>query len=105
MSGKTSDKELRRNKIRKQKMRQRLWKYKQTLQCEICQESLAECLDFHHVGKKDFSIARAVRGGYSMETILDEMDKCMVLCKNCHAKIHCRRNKDGTMVCGGPPGM
>ena len=44
-------------------------------------------LDFHHLdpSKKDFSMG----GGYKpFERIKEELDKCILVCKNCHAEIH-----------------
>lgn len=45
-------------------------------------------LEFHHVdGNKDFGIAAK---GYtrSWEKIKKELDKCILLCSNCHREIH-----------------
>lgn len=48
----------------------------------------AGALDFHHLdpSKKDFTIAR--RKNCSLETIKPELDKCILLCRNCHAELH-----------------
>ena len=62
--------------------------YKTTLVCSRCPESAPICLDFHHVGGKDFEIARMVTDGFSKERILKEIKKCVVLCANCHRKTH-----------------
>lgn len=68
----------------------RFQKYKQTLSCEKCGEDESVCLDFHHSGdtSKDFSISNAVCQGLSWNTIMKEIQKCSVLCRNCHAKTH-----------------
>lgn len=46
-------------------------------------------LDFHHTdpSKKDFGISS---GGYtrSFEKIKDELDKCILVCANCHRELH-----------------
>ena len=41
--------------------------------------------DFHHVGGKDFGIGSS---SCSFETGKKEADKCVLLCKTCHAEIH-----------------
>jgi transposase len=54
-------------------------------------------LDFHHIdpSKKDFSISR--KKNCSLETIKPELDKCILLCRNCHSEVHfeerCKRKK------------
>jgi hypothetical protein len=47
------------------------------------------CLHFHHCkGDKDDSISLMVRNHVSIEKLQAEMDKCIVVCGNCHARIH-----------------
>lgn len=64
--------------------------YKINLSCKICGEKHPACLDFHHVdGKtKDAAVSDFVIKGYSIKTILNEVNKCIILCRNCHAKTH-----------------
>jgi hypothetical protein len=63
--------------------------------CEICGESRGWVLDFHHINQKDktFEISYyAISGTSSFETkkkrILEEVQKCIVVCANCHRDIH-----------------
>jgi hypothetical protein len=57
--------------------------------CVLCSESEPTCLDFHHVrGKKEFSLGDVMRGRYSVARIEAELAKCIVVCANCHRKIH-----------------
>ena len=57
--------------------------------CIDCGENDPVCLDFHHIkGNKKYSIANAVTKGLSWETILIEINKCVVVCSNCHRKRH-----------------
>ena len=63
-------------------------KYKASLKCEICGESRAPCLDFHHLDEKKMNIGLMPRWGHSVETILTEIKRCQVLCANCHRMIH-----------------
>lgn len=55
--------------------------------CVICVETEKCCLDFHHVGEKDKEIAKIIKNG-SMKKLLYELTKCVVVCSNCHRKIH-----------------
>ena len=43
-------------------------------------------MDFDHVsGEKSFNISNfLIRGGYSMQQLKDELEKCEVVCSNCH---------------------
>ena len=58
--------------------------------CIVCGESEECCLDFHHIDPttKKLSVAEAQSQGYNVETIKKEIDKCAVVCSNCHRKIH-----------------
>lgn len=62
------------------------------VQCSRCPENDPVCLDFHHlnVDTKDISIAVAVSKKWSLERIKVEIDKCEVLCSNCHRKLHAK---------------
>jgi len=64
--------------------------FKDELSCEICGEDRYPCLDFHHEdpNMKDLEISKCVHHGRSIESIKKEIDKCKVVCKNCHAMIH-----------------
>lgn len=62
--------------------------YKQTLACTRCGEDEAACLDFHHIKDKDNDVAKMAKDGASKEAILKEVTKCIVLCANCHRKLH-----------------
>lgn len=68
---------------------------KQNLKC-ACGENHPACLDFHHSNSKtkEFSIASKIRN-YSKERILKEINKCIVLCSNCHRKLHWKEKNAG----------
>jgi len=56
--------------------------------CKYCTEKDPVALDFHHTNKdKEFNIGR---GGKSMslDKLLKEIQKCEVICANCHRKLH-----------------
>lgn len=73
--------------IRK-KRRERLNEIKRQFVCLVCKESAVECLDFHHLDgtTREASVSNLVYS--SLESILEEIDKCVVLCSNCHRKHH-----------------
>jgi 5-methylcytosine-specific restriction endonuclease McrA len=56
--------------------------------CVICGESDVVVLEMDHIDPRTklFSISQAVKLGYSWETILKELEKCRVLCANCHKR-------------------
>lgn len=57
--------------------------------CLICGEKEFVCLDFHHVdsNQKSFDIGKQFHIK-AIETIISEIKKCVVLCANCHRKVH-----------------
>lgn len=62
---------------------------KGNFKCINCPESCPCCLDFHHLDPtlKDRDVSECLHNG-SMKKLLDEVSKCVVLCSNCHRKIH-----------------
>lgn len=48
-----------------------------------------DALDFHHIDPslKSFSVARD-KHTMSWEKLTTELDKCVILCANCHREIH-----------------
>ena len=73
--------------------KQKCLEYKQTNSCTRCgYNNNQAALDFHHVDlhQKEFEITRSKSYG-SKELKLEvkaELDKCIVLCANCHREIH-----------------
>ncbi len=62
--------------------------------CRECGGSDARCLDFHHrdVAEKDLDVNKTVPSGWSRERIRIEVDKCDLLCGNCHTLEHSDRH-------------
>src|SRR4051812_3941389 len=54
--------------------------------CVKCGECRTPCLDFHHRDKttKLIEISKAVVNGWSRKTLMEEIDKCDIMCSNCH---------------------
>jgi 5-methylcytosine-specific restriction endonuclease McrA len=56
--------------------------------CQICSYKRSiGALEFHHIdpNEKDFSISGK---SYSFERLKKEVDKCILVCSNCHIEIH-----------------
>ncbi len=56
------------------------------LGCFYCDELDFCCLDFHHIEKKEFNIAFALSQGFGINKLVKEIEKCEILCSNCHRK-------------------
>jgi len=78
------------NKRFAEKRRKWLVEYKKTLKCVRCEESHPATLTFHHKdgSEKSFEIGNALKLGIGLKRLLAEIEKCEVLCANCHAKEH-----------------
>ena len=64
--------------------------------CEICNyNKCSKALEFHHKDhqEKDFSISQSKKY-YTWEKIKKELDKCILVCANCHREIHDKINKE-----------
>lgn len=79
------------DKAKERKKRQRIqWdEFKASLKCSKCPENHPACLDFHHLDPsvKEFSISNSWHR-YGSDRWKKELDKCVVLCSNCHRKEH-----------------
>lgn len=57
--------------------------------CFFCTENEPICLDFHHINPKDKSfLISTVALHFKWETVVQEINKCKVICANCHRKLH-----------------
>jgi 5-methylcytosine-specific restriction endonuclease McrA len=66
---------------------------KAKLHCAQCPEDFWACIEFHHTDpdEKEFALSDLVSKGFGKERILAEIEKCIVLCSNCHRKEHFNR--------------
>jgi hypothetical protein len=57
--------------------------------CKFCSETESVCLDLHHLDppQKDYTVSDII-GVQSWTRLMEEVAKCIVVCKNCHTKIH-----------------
>lgn len=74
---------------RTKRLRKEWREYKSTLKCIKCGENHPGCLDFHHRNKNDkkYNIGLCV-DRFSLDVLKKEIEKCDVLCANCHRKLH-----------------
>jgi hypothetical protein len=63
-----------------------------------CGQRHPAALDFHHLDRitKKYTISSMVGDGYSIEAIENEIAKCAVMCKNCHAIHTCEEGNHYT---------
>jgi hypothetical protein len=83
---KVRKKQIDHKKAYKKENRQMLYNYMLDKKCIKCGESDIACLQFDHKDefKKSFCISMGM--GKSWNTILKEINKCQILCANCHHK-------------------
>jgi hypothetical protein len=80
-------------KLKRKVMRERtlfLIEYFKTHPCVDCGETDAVVLEFDHLRDKLFDVGRAVRDR-GWQSLLNEMEKCEVVCANCHRRRTARR--------------
>jgi hypothetical protein len=80
-------KAVRRRQYYRQKIKVKAVEYKGG-ECERCGYNKSTwALDLHHLdpSQKDFSISGGTK---SFEKIKKELDKCILVCRNCHSEIH-----------------
>jgi len=87
---------MERRKKRQPDIREWYKNYKGILCCADCGEKHPACLQFHHKNKeeKHFNIAEVADRASSIKALKEEIDKCEVLCVNCHAKRHWRERHE-----------
>jgi hypothetical protein len=74
---------------RTKKLKQQMVEYKGGC-CQICgYNKYIGALDFHHLNpsEKDFTIAHMRQYKFD-EIVKNELDKCLLVCSNCHREIH-----------------
>ena len=68
-----------------------LLEYFATHPCVECGEGDPVVLEFDHLGDKKFDIGHALPYR-NWQSILDEIEKCDVVCRNCHRRRESRRS-------------
>ena len=64
--------------------------------CKKCGEKRPYVLDFHHINPQNKTgvIAHMIKSS-SAENLLEELQKCVVLCANCHREFHYLERTEG----------
>lgn len=60
-------------------------------QCQVCAYSrCVKALELHHVepGEKEYSISQMLTRSRGWNTLYTELEKCILLCSNCHRELH-----------------
>ena len=79
------DKTLNRQKDNRNNIRKYIQEYKQLKGCKDCKENYPYwILEFDHLGDKKFNISSARTSVTSIEEVIKEIEKCEVVCANCH---------------------
>ena len=75
--------------LRRKKVKEELVEYKGG-KCEICgYNKCIAALEFHHIDSNEKDFAISSKGiTISIEKMKKEVDKCMLLCSNCHKEVH-----------------
>ena len=82
------EKTLERTRQRRKRERQKFKDYKATLSCLFCGFSHEAALDFHHPeANGDPKVSNLLHQG-QFSRMWDEIEKCIVLCCNCHRIYH-----------------
>ena len=84
---------------RRKKIKQLAVEYKGGKCCKCDYNKCIDALEFHHKDptQKDFGIATK---GFtrSWEKVKKELDKCILVCSNCHKEIHYEIKTNGSVV-------
>ena len=72
-------------------LKEKCLKYLGGKKCKKCSNDYLPicCYDFHHkVGTKETTISEMINKGEKFINIKKELDKCVILCANCHREVH-----------------
>lgn len=73
-----------RNKIARQRNKDFILQYIKGKSCIDCGTKDTRVFEFDHLGDKIKDVSVLVSGGYSVKKIKQELEKCEIVCANCH---------------------
>lgn len=76
------------NKRLRLRIKESINDFKKDKQCVKCGDKRHYVLDFHHLIDKEFDIASSISSGKSKKRLFKEIEKCELLCANCHRELH-----------------
>ena len=78
-----------------QEKRQTIEVLKSECSCAKCGDTRGYVLDYHHIDptQKEEKISRMISNNYTLDKVKQEIDKCIVLCANCHREFHYLNNE------------
>jgi hypothetical protein len=68
----------------KQNLKRKLAEIKEASGCVDCGINNHIILDFDHLRDKKYNISRMIHDGFSWKAIKKEIEKCEIVCANCH---------------------
>lgn len=71
---------------RREKLRQYLYTYMCSNSCRDCGESDPVVLQLDHQHSKRYDMSKAIRNRIGIKTLQTEIEKCHVVCANCHMR-------------------
>jgi hypothetical protein len=86
---------MERQRTKRQRLREGIDAYKLARGCDRCgYDRCAAALEVHHPDPsvKEISVSRAMRANANLEKIVAEMNRCELLCANCHREHHYSEN-------------
>ncbi len=86
-------KEVQRKREENNACKAREWKSQKG--CSVCDEKEPECLELHHIDPSVKEHNPSDLSRISLNAFLKEAEKCVVLCANCHRKVHSGKLKLG----------
>ena len=101
---KDKDKYKERSKSRRQRVLTEYMEWRSKQKCCRCGETEEACLDAHHSdpSQKEFSLSKLGIEEFGSERWHAELAKCIIVCANCHRKIHkyeiCVRGGEATQL-------
>lgn len=80
--------QVQRQALRCASVKEKMVEFLQDKQCLECGEKDIRVLEFHHTdsSSKEAEISTMIGYGFRWEKILSEIEKCIILCANCHRK-------------------